>query len=41
MFGLVFGSTARMCKQAASAQRETAPGSEVPGGKCPKLSSLD
>ena len=41
MFGLVSGFAERMGKQAASAQGETTPGSEVLGGKRPTLSSLD
>ena len=31
----------RMCKWAASTQRETIPESEVPGGKCPQRSGLN
>ena len=41
MYGLVSSFAARMCKQAASAQGETAPGSEVPGGNRSKLSGQD
>ena len=39
MSGLVSGFVARMRKRAASAQGETSLGSEVLGGKRPKLSS--
>ena len=41
MYGLISSFAARMCKQAASAQGETAPGSEVPSGNRPKLSGQD
>ena len=35
------GFSARMCKQAVSAQGETTLDSEVPSGKCPKWSDLN
>ena len=41
MFGLVSDFAARMRKQVASAQGFIAPGTEVHGGKCPKLVGPD
>ena len=41
MYSLVVGFSVRMLKRAASAQGETTPGSEVPGGKCLKRSGLN
>ena len=41
MSGLVSSFAARMSKQAASAQGETAPSFEAPGRKHPKLSGPD
>ena len=41
MSGLVYGFATRMSNREASAQGETAPGFELPGRKCPKLSGQD
>ena len=41
MSSLAVGFAAQMCKQAASAQRDTTLDSEVSGGKCPKRSRPD